>query len=134
MASLARTGSTVAFHFYANTCFIRGQFTGNNNAANTLIKFKGLATVARTGEGLYTFTLLQADGVTPLKGMHLKAFNLNAINPADADGGSGRTIITADAINASGTINFKTYNQAGVAADLLVVAKLDVELSTEAAS
>lgn len=134
MASLARTGSPVAQFYYRDSCFIRGQFTGNNGAANTLIKFKGLATVARTGEGTYTFTLLAADGVSALKGMHLKAFNLNALNPADADGGSGRTIITADAINASGTISFKTYNQAGVAADLLVVAKLDVELSPEAAS
>lgn len=134
MASLAKVASGVGQFYYRDTCFVRGQFTGNNGAANTLIKFKGLATVARTGEGTYTFTLLAADGVAALKGMHLKAFDLNAINPADADGGSGRTIITADALFASGTISFKTYNQAGAAADVLVVAKLDVEISPEAAS
>ena len=133
MAGLARVGSSVAFNYYANTSFVRGQFTGANGSVGT-IKFKGLATITRTGEGAYTFKLLANDGTSALKGFHLKAFNLNAINPADADGGSGRTIITADALNASGTIDFKTYNQAGVAADVIAVAKLDVEISTEAAS
>ena len=134
MAGLARVASAVAQFFYRDSCFIRGQFTGNNNAANTLIKVNGLATVARTGEGTYTFTLLANDGVTALKGFHLKDFRLTCINPNAADGGSGTVIITADALNASGTINFTTNHAAGAAADILVVAKLAVEISPEAAS
>jgi hypothetical protein len=133
---LRRVGGIVANWFYNNTCQIRGQFTGVNNSANTGIKFKGLATVARTGEGTYTFTLLADDGVTALKGFHLKDFNIFVISPTATDGlGIGcNWIITADSLNASGTINFTTFNNAGAAADIIGLAKMAVEISTEAAA
>lgn len=132
---LRRVGSVIATWFYRDTAHVRGQFTGVDNSANTTIQFKGLATVARTGEGTYTFTLLSDDGVSARKGYHLKSFHIFAINPTVTDGlGNGGYRITADAINASGTLNFTTYNNAATAADIVGVAKVAVELSLEAAS
>lgn len=130
---LNRVGNAIAFWFYRDTVMLRGQFTGANGSVGT-IRFKGLATVTRTGEGTYQLKLLQADGTTALKGYHLKNFNVVGIAPADADGLSGGWRITADAINASGTIDFTTYNLATAAADVIGVAKMAVELSVEAAS
>ena len=135
MSALAKVGNIVAQWFYKDTCQVRGQFTGVATSPNTTIQFKKLATVARTGVGTYVFTLLQADGVTALKGYHLKRFYIFGINPNSANGlADGGFCITADAINASGTVNFTTFNLAGSAADIVGVAKMDVEISTEAAS
>lgn len=135
MSALRRVGNVIAQYFYRDTCQVRGQFTGVNNSANTTIQFKGLGTVARTGEGTYVFTLFGDDGVSARKGYHLKNFNIVAINPVITDGlGSGDYAITADAINSAGTLNFTTFNQAGSAADVIGIAKLAIEISTEAAS
>lgn len=134
MSAFAKVGSVIAQWFYLNTGCIRGQFTGADGSVGT-IKFKGLATITRSGEGTYVFKLLQSDGTTALKGYHLKSFHIFAINPTATDGlGLGGYAITADALNASGTINFTTFNNAGNAADVIAVAKMAVEVSTEAAS
>jgi hypothetical protein len=135
MASLARVASAIAFWFYRDTMQVRGQFTGANGSVGTIL-FKGLATVTRTGEGTYVFKLLAADGTSALKGFHLKNFNIFSIASSTADGLSGGMDwqITADAINAAGTINFTAFNAAGAAADIIAVAKMAVEISMEAAS
>jgi hypothetical protein len=134
MSALARVGSAIAQWFYRDTCCVRGQFTGADGSVGT-IKFKGLATITRSGEGTYVFKLLQSDGTTVLKGYHLKSFHIFAINPTSTDGlGKGAYIVTDDSINTAGTINFTTFNAAGNAADVIAVAKVAVEVSVEAAS
>jgi hypothetical protein len=133
MASLRRVASTVAQFFYRDTCFIYGNYTGVNNAAGTGL-FKGLVVMARTGEGVYTITLLAADGVTALKGFHLKNLTLIPVAPASTDGLSGPWEITTDAINASGVITITTRNQAFAAADIIGLVKVALQISPEAAS
>lgn len=134
MSALRRVGSVIAQFFYRETAFVRGQFTGADGSVGTIL-FKGLATITRSGEGTYVFKLLGDDGVSARLGYHLKSFHIFAINPTSTDGlGVGGYKITADAINASGTINFTTFNAAGTAADVIAVAKMGVELATEGAS
>lgn len=133
MATLRRTSNPMAQHYYRDTNFVRGQFTGANGSVGTIL-FKGLGAIARTGEGVYTFTLLQADGVTALKGFHIKNLNFAFVAPNSADGGSGLTEITTDSMNATGVLTFTTRNLAGTAADVIGLCKMGIELSPEAAS
>jgi hypothetical protein len=130
---LNKVGHIGSFEYYRDVCQLRGQFTGANGSVGT-IQFKGMATITRTGEGTYVLKVLAADGVSALKGMHVKNFNIWAINPNTADGLSGPTLVTADAMSTAGTLNFTTQNAALAAADIIAIAKMAIELSPEAPS
>lgn len=131
--SLRRVGTTVAQFFFRDTAFVRGQFTGANGSVGTIL-FKGLGVIARTGEGVYTFTLLADDGTSGRKGYHIRNLVFTYVAPNSADGGSGQTEITTDSMNATGVLTFTTRNLAGTAADVIGLCKMAIELSTEAAS
>lgn len=132
--SLRRVGNAVAAWFYRDTQHVRGRFTGANGSVGTIL-FKGLATIARTGEGVYTLTLLNDDGSSGRKGYHIKALDFTFVAPNAADGGSGpKPEITTDSLNATGVITFTTRNLAGTAADVIGICIVDLEISPEAAS
>lgn len=133
MSALRRVLSTIAFFLFRDTNFIQGEFTGANGSVGTIL-FKGVATVSRSGEGVYIFKLLQADGSTALLGFKLKSLSMIGVAPAAADGLSGVTEITTDALNASGTVTFTTRNLAGTAADVIGRCIVSCVISPEAAS
>lgn len=103
-----------------------GEFTGANGSISG-VKFKGEITVAYSAEGVYIFTFV---GTKPTR---LSDFNPTIINPAVADGGSGRVVITADNLASAGTITVTTFNQANAAADIIGVAKFEFATEQEAA-
>jgi hypothetical protein len=132
--ALRRVGNAIAQWFFRDTQQVRGKFTGANGSVGTIL-FKGLATISRSGEGVYVLTVLAADGTSGLKGYHIKALDFTFVAPAAADGGSGpKPEITTDALNSAGTITFTTRNLAGTAADVIGVCFVDLEISPEAAS
>lgn len=132
MAGLRRVLQVVARFLYRDTAFIHGEFTGANGSVGTGNKFKGVAVLTRSGEGVYVLTLVQDDGATALKGYSIKGFNTIAVAPNSADGGSGTTEITTDALNASGTVTFTTRNLAGAAADVIGRMFIELKVSPEA--
>lgn len=97
-----------------------GQFTGADGVITAgTTNFKGDLTVARTGEGVYLFTF--QDG----KGRRLASMDPTIINPAVADGGSGRIVVTTDSMLTAGTLSVTTFNQGNAAADIIGVAKFE---------
>jgi hypothetical protein len=133
MPALRRVLQPMARFLYRDTVFIHGQFTASAGAVATIL-FKGVATVTYSAAGTYVIKLLQDDGVTALKGYHLKSFHVFAVAPVLTDGlGSGDYAISADALNSAGTITFKTMTNAGAVADAIAVVKVALQISTEAA-
>ena len=119
-------GNLVVRYPRRGTRFFSGEFTGANGSVSGMLS-KGEVTVSRSGEGVYVLTA--ADG----RGARLTRFSINVINPNTADGGSGRTDLTTDAMVASGAITITTFNQANAAADIIAVAKFEIETERESA-
>lgn len=135
MPSLRRVLQTLARFLYRDSVFLTGEFTGENGAITAgTVKFKGTATITRSGEGVYVLTLLQENGSSALKGYSLKYFDVIAVAPNAADGGSGVTEITTDALLASGTVTFTMRNAAAAAADAIGRVLVKAEFAMEANS
>jgi hypothetical protein len=134
MPGLRRVLQTLARFLYRDVVFIHGQFTASAGAVATVL-FKGCATITYSAAGTYVLKLLQDDGVTALKGYHLKSFHAFAIAPVLTDGlGSGDYAISVDSLNSAGTITFRTMTNAGAVADAIAVVKISMEISPEAAA
>ncbi len=113
--------------------FIDGEFTGANNANPTGVKFKGNVVVTRTGEGVYRFQLVDKQG-NAVKNLHLKSVSLTFLSPASTDGGSGPWFLSDNSVVTAGRFDITTQNQAFASADILVLTKVTIGLSPEAAS
>lgn len=130
---LAKTLFAILFSSHRDTAIIHGEFTGANNANPTGVKFKGNVVVTRTGEGVYRFQLVDAQG-NAINNLHLKNVLLQYLAPASTDGGSGPWFISDNSVNTAGHFDITTQNQAFAAADILVLTKVTIWLSPEAPS
>lgn len=131
--SLRRVGSAIAQFFYANTAFVRGEFTGAVGSIS-LVKFKGLMSATWNSTGLVTFTLLANDGVSALKGLHIKNLQIVPLTPTGATVGGWTWSLAANNMGTAGTFQIQFQQQSWAAADVVGIVKVAVELSSEAPS
>lgn len=119
-------GNVIARYPRKGRRYFTGEFTGANGSLSG-VKSKGEVTVAYGGEGVYNFSIVEG------KQGRLSRFAHTIINPATTDGGSGRTVVTADTVATDGKFTVTTFNQANAAADVIGIMKFEIAVEGEAA-